>query len=283
MIREALRSNEPANREVRTREVRGGCLLLKPNPALERTVNGGAARRCSSTWAAPLSAAQLQRWASNMSSHLVYHPRRCVAKFGRKSVHFDAPRGNQDPYIWSTRFLHTYCHMTELQAPVKGDINFWVSGDRFPKFHHLFCDLVFVVDHVHHWPEANYVAANDPLVESAEAYADHYMWAAYQHRFRRKTRRTLKAHPRKSFQPQDGSGGLVDIIPFLKSLGWSVRRLRVALQKGRGSKPISLTAHDADALYMVIENTSLTKLRGSQLRAIRQRSPQLASPEPKQS
>ena len=37
---------------------------VMPNPALERTVNGGAARWFLSTWAAPLSAAQLERWAS---------------------------------------------------------------------------------------------------------------------------------------------------------------------------------------------------------------------------
>ena len=217
-----------------------------------------------------------------MSSHIVYHPRRRVAQFGSKSVYFDATRGNQDPYIWSTRFLHTYCHMTELQDPIKGDVNFWVSGDRFPQFRQLFCDLVFVVDHVHHWPDANYIASLDPAVESTEAYTDHYMWASHQHRFLKKKRRTLKAHPRQSFQPQNGSGGLIDIVPFLRSLGWTVPKLRLALQKGRGSKPLPLTPKISRALYHTIFQGSQTKLRGSQLRPIRQRSPQLASPAPKQ-
>jgi NAD+ diphosphatase len=39
-----------------------------PNPALERTVNGGASWLASSISAAPLSAAQLKRWAFNFSS-----------------------------------------------------------------------------------------------------------------------------------------------------------------------------------------------------------------------
>lgn len=215
-----------------------------------------------------------------MSSHIVYHPRRSEAQFGSTTVFFDRPRGNQDPYLWSTRFLHTFCHMTELRAPGKGDVNFWVSGDSFPQFRRLYCDLVFVVDEVHLWSAANHIASSDSLVDSSEAYADHYLWASYQHRFRTRKRKTLKAHPRKSFQPQDSSGGLIDIVPMLKALGWGLGELRQSLRKGRSSKPRPLSDQAAGALYQALYEVASTKLTGTQLRTIRLRSPQLASPAP---
>lgn len=78
------------------------------------------------------------------AARLIYHPRRELRRFGGRAVYFDSPRGNQDPYIWNDVFLHSYCHITQFRAEA-GDINVWVSGDRFPEFRALYCDLVFVV------------------------------------------------------------------------------------------------------------------------------------------
>src|SRR6266567_3081991 len=75
---------------------------------------------------------------SFMGSYLIHHPRRSLSVFGDLKVYHDPIGGNQDPYIWKTQFLHTYCHITqiELSSLVPKDLIFWVSGDRFPQFSH---------------------------------------------------------------------------------------------------------------------------------------------------
>lgn len=80
-----------------------------------------------------------------MSGYIIYHPKRNREIFDGTTVHYDNNEGNQDPYVWNRQFLHTYCHMTQM-TPQEGQINFWVSGDTFPNFSQLFCDLVFVVE-----------------------------------------------------------------------------------------------------------------------------------------
>jgi hypothetical protein len=119
-------------------------------------------------------------------ARLIYHPRREFRRFGETGVSFDSPRGNQDPYLWNTVFLHSYCHITQFHAEA-GDINVWVSGDRFPDFTRLYCDLVFVVASKCRWSAANDLSPGDPLVDSAEAWADHYRWHG-QHPLARRSR-----------------------------------------------------------------------------------------------
>ena len=216
-----------------------------------------------------------------MSSHLIYHPRRQAAQFGGRVVYFDKTRGNQDPYIWNDRFLHTFCHMTELRSPQIGEMNFWVSGDKFPDFDKLFCDLVFVIEEVAVWPEQNHIEPHNQLVESHEAYGDHYIWASHEHGYKRRIRRTLKGHAGKSFQPQDGKGGLIDIVPYLHRLGQPIEKLRDGLRKGRGTKPKPLDADTMKSLYEAIECAATVKLFGEELRKIRLASSHLASPAPK--
>lgn len=104
-----------------------------------------------------------------MSGYLIYHPSRAVAKFDTAVAYHDHTGGNQDPYIWNTQFLHTYCHITQMRSNV-GDINFWVSGDSFPNFSHLYCDLVFVVAKRVYWESANTINRNDTIVDANEAY-----------------------------------------------------------------------------------------------------------------
>ena len=216
-----------------------------------------------------------------MSSHIIYHPKRLVTKFGGQYVYHDKTRANQDPYVWNNRFLHTYCHMSELRSPTAGDINFWVSGDRFPEFNQLFCDLVFVVEEVSVWANRNYIAPDDTIVDSAEAYNDHYIWASHEHEYKRRKRHTLKADSKKSFQPQDPAGQLIDIAPYLGHLGFSIANLRDSLRKGRGSKPKPLEATVAKLLYDDIIRAASTKLFGKDLQVIRRKALQLASPHPK--
>jgi hypothetical protein len=106
-----------------------------------------------------------------MSGYLVYHPRRVVTKFDvtkfdHVTVYHDHPAGNQDPYVWNSQFLHTYCHITQMKPSV-GDINFWVSGDTFPNFSHLYCDLIFVVAEKVYWEFANTIDRDHNIVMSS--------------------------------------------------------------------------------------------------------------------
>lgn len=212
-----------------------------------------------------------------MSSHLIYHPRRVCETFSGMRVYFDKPQGNQDPYVWNDPFLHTYYHMTELSEPKPGDINFWVSGDVFPDFQHLFCDLVFVVAQKVVWPKANVLDRSDPIVDTNFGFDDHYRWVL-QHRFKRRQRVTLKADSAKSFQPQDHSRRLLDIVPILVQLGVSLNDLRASLRKAFASKPMPLHGSIARDLYQFLFKNACLKLTGKQLQQVRQSHPELASP-----
>ncbi|MDJ0554775.1 MAG: hypothetical protein QNJ68_10100 [Microcoleaceae cyanobacterium MO_207.B10] len=46
-----------------------------------------------------------------MSGYLIYHPSRLVSAFETIRVYHDTTNGNQDPYLWNQKFLHTYCHI----------------------------------------------------------------------------------------------------------------------------------------------------------------------------
>jgi len=90
--------------------------------------------------------------------------------------------------------------MTELKHPEPLDINFWLTGDTFPNFDRLFCDLVFVIAERTMWRDNNSIQQADPMVDSDAAYEDHYRWAG-QHRYTRCKCFTLKADSHMSSQP----------------------------------------------------------------------------------
>lgn len=209
------------------------------------------------------------------AARLIYHPRREFRRFGSTAVYFDSTSGNQDPYVWNDVFLHSYCHITQFHAEV-GDINVWVSGDRFPEFSSLYCDLVFVVARTCPWTDANDLSRHDPMVDSDEAWADHYRWYP-QHPLKRRSRFTLKADPDRSFQPQTGSGDLIDIVPCLREHGITLDSLRAGLRAGTGSQPMTIPVPVAKAITQALSCSHPT-LRGPDLRKIRLRNPELQSP-----
>ena len=214
-----------------------------------------------------------------MAGYLIYHPKRQRSEIDNLVIYHDSTRSNQDPYIWNRRFLHTYCHITQM-SPKIGHINFWVSGDSFPQFTQLHCDLVFVVQDIKDWQDRNFIDLNDPIVETHEAYNDHYQWA-YQHPFKRRRRFTLKADPIRSFQPQTKEGDLIDIVPFILRLGMSLETLRNGLLANFGSRPMKLENEEANKLYERLQSISQIKLRGDFLEKIRKEHTELASPLPK--
>ena len=205
-----------------------------------------------------------------MSGYLVYHPKRAVTQIGSQIIHHDPIRkSNQDPYIWNTRFLHSYCHITQM-SPQINDYIFWVNGNTFPGFTRLYCDLVFVVEEKLYWAEANYISVEDPLVDSPEAFYDHYQWAMYQHRLKRRKRFTLKAKADDSFQPQNGQGELLDIVSILNSVGYTLEDIRRGLRAGWQSKPMRLD-HRAKMVYDQLRELASVKLQGAQLKELKPR------------
>lgn len=204
----------------------------------------------------------------SMNGYLIYHPPRAVSRIGSVTVYHDPIGGNEDPYVWNWRFLHTYCHITQM-SPQINDINFWVSGNTFPNFNVLYCDLVFVVECKEYWPDANTITRDSPIVDSDTTYQDHYRWAMWQHRLKRRRRYTLKANTATSFQPQDATQKLLNILPMLNTLGLTLEQLQRGLRAGFNSKPMPLGAKAGDLYTMVYEAASI-HLYGEELEILRQ-------------
>ena len=205
-----------------------------------------------------------------MNNYIIYHSRRETSIIDGQKIYHDPLRknnGNQDPFIWNKKFLHTYCHMTQIQ-PIIGTKIFWVSGDRYPDFSSLFCDCVFVVDEICRWTCSNYIDITDPIVDTQNAFEGHYRWAELgQHQFDKRSRHTLKGGIYTSFQPQTESMELLDIVPFLLTEGLDMSTLH-KISKTRNLKrlvnsiPFKLEGNLADSLYNYLLNSSSIQLRG---------------------
>lgn len=211
-----------------------------------------------------------------MHGYLIYHPRRDISTFDDVKVYHDSTIGNQDPYIWNVQFLHTYCHITQMRSEIT-NINYWVTWDKFPNFSHLYCDLIFFVEQKLYWKQRNAIDSSDPIVDSDEAFQDHYQWAGYEHCFKRRRRFTLKADPYRSFQPQDANKKLIDVVPFLVDAGLSLDELNRKSQAGFNSQPFYLDSRTVISLYEWLEQQASIKLTGKVLELIRRNNPQLAS------
>lgn len=66
-------------------------------------------------------------------AYLIYHPARTKSIINGITIYHDSFSGNEDPYLWNDKFLHTFCHITQLPNII-GQINFWISGDKYPNF-----------------------------------------------------------------------------------------------------------------------------------------------------
>jgi hypothetical protein len=195
-----------------------------------------------------------------MDNYLIYHPARQKSIIGNLTVYHDTFGGNEDPYIWNDKFLHTFCHITQLRNK-EDQINFWVSGDKFPKFSHLYCDCVFVIEEKKFWDEKNRIDRFDPIVENDQTFEHHYKWANEgQHPLIKRRRYTLKADENRSFQPQDKDNNLIDILPFLNKNGISTTKL--------GSRPFKFDSDLGQKLYNYLFSTAANKLYGKQLKKI---------------
>ena len=197
---------------------------------------------------------------------LIYHPKRERTVIGNLTVHHDNFEGNEDPYIWHDNFLHTYCHITQM-TNVPGQINFWISGDKYPNFSKLFCDCVFVIKDKCYWKDRNSIDISDSIVDNEQTFEHHYKWAnCGHHKLKKRNRYTLKADSKKSFQPQDNNGVLIDILPFLNSQGIETNTLISAMTSKMGSRPFQLDSDIGIKLYDYLFKTATIKLYGENLK-----------------
>ena len=208
------------------------------------------------------------------SGWLIPHPTRQRQVVDGVVVYCDTNRHNQYPYIWNTRFLHTYCHASQM-SPAIGDICLWVSPDPFGSPEHLWCDLVFFVEAKIYWQDANTIQPTDPLIDTPMSYSDHYRWHG-DHPYRRRRRYTLKADPVSSFQPQERDGSLIDIQPMVVASGISAEELRSGLRAGFGGKPLRIPGRVAAYISQQLAGAA-TCLCGSQLEELRHYHQELAS------
>lgn len=200
--------------------------------------------------------------------YLIYHPTRQRTTIGNLTVYHDKFGGNEDPYIWNDKFLHTYCHITQLTNE-RGQINFWISGNSYPNFTQLFCDCVFVIDNngKYLWTHRNSIDRSDSIVDNDQTFEHHYKWANNgHHHYKKRQRYTLKADSKKSFQPQDNDRNLIDILPFLNRNGITTNKLIRSMTSKRGSRPLQLDRNLGQKLYDYLFSTAPIKLLGRQLK-----------------
>lgn len=192
-------------------------------------------------------------------NYIIYHPKRiCTEINGIGKVYHDSFEGNQDPYLWNEQYLHSFCHITQIQKDVE-QVNFWCSGETYPNFDHLYCDLVFKVESIHEWTKRNSITVNDEIVDNKQSFIHHYKKGVIQHPFKGETRPkkrvTLKACKESSFQPQNEKQNLIDIVPFLKTKGITIDVLRNSISinskgnKAIPSRPFQLEDEVAKELY----------------------------------
>lgn len=223
--------------------------------------------------------------------HIEYVRQCVVAKYGVRKVYCDDFSGNQDPYVWRERFLHSFCKITSLPCRDlrHGDYIFWISPDRAQNEKRWLCDLVFEVDCVCAWEpkesKKRQECANNriqdtqlwgklPSGEDSYEYHDHFKWvdcrapgvANAQHAWTwSRVRRTLVA-TEKSYQPQCGDGSLVDVTGLVRQFYGNVElkgKRKKKLTKCQGKEFLNFVSDQVKA-------TGGKRVKGPTLRSIYQ-------------
>ena len=163
-----------------------------------------------------------------MAHYIMLHQNRIEVKIDDTIVYCDNFKGNQDPYVWSERFLNTFCKTTQIKASQlkKGDTLFWFSRQGNPSEDRWFVDLVFIVDEISYWEKSDKAGEavdypfehyNDVKLSTIKydeySYKDHYERAKNDHpkTSSRPKRRFTIAASKESYQPQTEHKELIEI------------------------------------------------------------------------
>ncbi|MCY1563607.1 hypothetical protein NW133_01265 [Staphylococcus pettenkoferi] len=215
-----------------------------------------------------------------MTSYIFIHPERDCRKFDDIIVYHDSFIGNEDPYIWRKRFLHSFCKITDYSYNKndEDDTIFWVSIKNENNENKYVCDLVFKVDECEFWYDSmkkqreairnnEALNINSKVVENdCKALKYHFSLGEKDHSWSAKYNRrrvTLKA-TEDSFQPQTQERKLLDITGMLKEvLGTKFNEL--GKKTNYGYKPVELNKEQVKNLYCKINESSPIKLTGREL------------------
>ena len=155
--------------------------------------------------------------------YIIYHPKREEIEIDNFKVYCDSFENNQDPYIWNKKFLHSFCHITQISVK-EGDTIFWVTNQNSKKEDIIYCDLIFVIGEKIYWEKeiTNNIKSSNSIVENHKIFEHHYKWVNRpynQHHFKRRRRYTLKSNPERSFQPLEKNNKLIEFYPILNKIG----------------------------------------------------------------
>lgn len=165
-----------------------------------------------------------------MANYIMLHQNRIEVQIDDTSVYCDNFKGNQDPYVWSERFLNTFCKTNQIKASQlkKGDTLFWFTRQGTPSDDKWFVDLVFIVDEIIYWEKSDsdkvekvgnnpFEHYNDVKLSTIKydqfSYEDHYQWAKNDHpkKSSRPKRRYTIVASKESYQPQTENKKLIEI------------------------------------------------------------------------
>ena len=163
-----------------------------------------------------------------MANYIMLHQNRIEVKIDDTSMYCDNFKGNQDPYVWSERFLNTFCKTNQIKASQlkKGDTLFWFTRQGSPSDDKWFVDLVFIVDEISYWEKSDkaeeavdypFEHYNNVKLSTIKyddfSYEDHYQWAGIDHpkKSSRPKRRFTIVASKDSYQPQTENKDLIEI------------------------------------------------------------------------
>jgi len=155
---------------------------------------------------------------------------------------------------------------------------------RRKKDREFLCDLVFEVEQPNaEWSHPNNLKGDYPIVDSKQAWEDHYSWAPIDHAYTPKQvlagvkRFSAKAHPIHSFQPVDQYQQRPDILALLHSLQGDEdtkvdgHALYDAINYNAwGSAPFPLGLKVALLLHQMLSPQQFVQSRGKWLQQLRQ-------------
>lgn len=221
-----------------------------------------------------------------MNSFIMFHAERTKLILDEDNICYcDSFNGNQDPYIFAPRFLHSYCKINQLPISKmkKGDTILWFTKDESQKEKgEWFCDLVFILDEIKIWnpiPDSfnanyknNYTKSDiRQCVTHEREERDHFRWAGIDHPKGENSHKriTLFANSKESFQPLNSENNLICMDEFCQDeLG-----LDLSIIKGgpRGYPKRVLDENQCNKILNYINEESHKKLHGKQLQEIREK------------
>jgi hypothetical protein len=224
-----------------------------------------------------------------MQDYIIFHPRRstfrvegiasvqqAVERQWVGTIHADPSHPdfgeNEDPYVWDTQWLYSYCHATQLRRNFNKRTAFVDIGSRL-----FFCenkdarngkltiDTVFVVGERHVWESVGAVPPKSipgAIDERSEVYQRHFRHGINEVGGGHRGKYTYTAShqdPKRSFLPLDELGEALTVSAVIL-MDVSTELLRSRVPAGQTSHTLRMSRRDADTLYQACEREAHTRV-----------------------